>query len=201
MAKPYSLDLRERVADAVLSGRSCGEVASTFGVSVASAVKWAQRLYALRAAPRPSRWPYLLADDEDGFWPDWRLVPHLTVRSWPRSYAPGALRSATTRYGINCAAPGSASKKALHHLCRAVPRAHPQEPVTSHHGTAGAKLLFLPPYSPDLNPIEQVFTKLKLVLRKAAERSVEATWKRIGTLLHAFPPLECANYLRNSGYA
>lgn len=66
---------------------------------------------------------------------------------------------------------------------------------------AGAKLLFLPPYSPDLNPIEQVFAKLKLLLRKAAERTVEATWKRIGKLLDAFPPHECANYLRNSGYA
>ena len=66
---------------------------------------------------------------------------------------------------------------------------------------AGAKLLFLPPYSPDLNPIEQVFAKLKLLLRKAAERSVDATWQRIGTLLDAFPPDECANYLRNSGYA
>jgi len=66
---------------------------------------------------------------------------------------------------------------------------------------AGAKLLFLPPYSPDLNPIEQVFAKLKLLLRKAAERTVEDTWKRIGTLLDAFPPNECANYLRNSGYA
>jgi len=66
---------------------------------------------------------------------------------------------------------------------------------------AGARLLFLPPYSPDLNPIEQVFAKLKLLLRKAAERSVEATWKRIGSLLNAFPPQECANYLRNSGYA
>lgn len=66
---------------------------------------------------------------------------------------------------------------------------------------AGAKLLFLPPYSPDLNPIEQVFAKLKTLLRKAGERSVEATWKRIGTLLDAFSPQECANYLRNSGYA
>jgi transposase len=66
---------------------------------------------------------------------------------------------------------------------------------------AGARLLFLPPYSPDLNPIEQVFAKLKLLLRKAAERSVEATWQRIGALLDAFPPDECANYLRNSGYA
>lgn len=67
--------------------------------------------------------------------------------------------------------------------------------------SAGAKLLFLPPYSPDLNPIEQVFAKLKLLLRKAAERSVEATWMRIGSLLDEFPPHECANYLRNSGYA
>lgn len=66
---------------------------------------------------------------------------------------------------------------------------------------AGARLLFLPPYSPDLNPIEQVFAKLKLLLRKAQERSVEATWKRVGSLLDAFQPTECANYLRNGGYA
>ncbi|MCA3278053.1 MAG: IS630 family transposase [Roseomonas sp.] len=57
----------------------------------------------------------------------------------------------------------------------------------------GARLLFLPPYSPDLNPIEQVFAKLKHLLRKAAEPSVETTWHRIGALLNAFPPHECAN--------
>ena len=66
---------------------------------------------------------------------------------------------------------------------------------------AGAKLFFLPPYSPDLNPIEQVFAKLKTLLRKAAERTVEATWRRIGTLLDAFAPPECSNYLKNAGYA
>ena len=66
---------------------------------------------------------------------------------------------------------------------------------------AGAHLFFLPPYSPDLNPIEQVFAKLKTLLRKAAERTVEATWKRIGALLDRFEPNECANYFRNSGYA
>jgi transposase len=66
---------------------------------------------------------------------------------------------------------------------------------------AGARLFFLPPYSPDLNPIEQVFAKLKTLLRKAAERSVEATWRRIGSLLASFTPDECAAYLRNSGYA
>ena len=68
------------------------------------------------------------------------------------------------------------------------------------HG-AGAKLFFLPPYSPDLNPIEQAFAKLKTLLRKAAKRTVEKTWQRIGALLNAFPPQECANYFRNSGYA
>lgn len=79
----------------------------------------------------------------------------------------------------------------------------------SHKGTAvrkairrvGARLIFLPPYSPDLNPIEQMFAKLKLLLRKAAERTVEATWQCIGNLLEAFTPHECAAYLRNSGYA
>jgi len=66
---------------------------------------------------------------------------------------------------------------------------------------AGAKLFFLPPYSPDLNPIEQVFAKLKTLLRKAAERTIETTWRRIGALLEAFTPQECANYFANSGYA
>jgi transposase len=65
---------------------------------------------------------------------------------------------------------------------------------------AGAKLFFLPPYSPDLNPIEQAFSKLKTLLRKAAERTVTATWKRIGKLLEDFTPQECRNYLANAGY-
>ena len=67
--------------------------------------------------------------------------------------------------------------------------------------SVGAKLFFLPPYSPDLNPIEQVFAKLKTLLRKAARRTVEATWRQIGALLPEFSPKECANYFRNSGYA
>ena len=67
--------------------------------------------------------------------------------------------------------------------------------------TAGAKLFFLPRYSPDLNPIEQVFAKLKTLLRKADPRTIEATWRQIGTLLDAFTAQECANYLANAGYA
>jgi transposase len=66
--------------------------------------------------------------------------------------------------------------------------------------SAGAELLYLPPYSPDLNPIEQVFAKLKSLLRKAAQRTIEDLWREIGELLDRFPPAECANYLANSGY-
>ncbi len=65
----------------------------------------------------------------------------------------------------------------------------------------GAKILYLPPYSPDLNPIEQAFSKLKALLRKAAERSIDALWRTIGRLLDHFTPQECANYFQNSGYA
>ena len=64
----------------------------------------------------------------------------------------------------------------------------------------GAHLIFLPPYSPDLNPIEQVFAKLKHLMRKAQPRDVEATWREVGQLLDVFSPQECANYLTNSGY-
>jgi putative transposase len=67
--------------------------------------------------------------------------------------------------------------------------------------SAGAKLFFLPKYSPDLNPIEQVFAKLKHLLRKAAARTVEAVCTAIGELLSSFTPAECANYFKNSGYA
>jgi transposase len=66
---------------------------------------------------------------------------------------------------------------------------------------AGAKLLFLPSYSPDLNPIEQVFAKLEHLLRKAAERTTTALWQRIGQLLASFTPDECRRYLANAGYA
>jgi len=64
----------------------------------------------------------------------------------------------------------------------------------------GAHLIFLPPYSPDLNPIEQVFAKLKHLLRHAQPREIEASWRKVGELLDLFSPDECANYLRNSGY-
>ena len=79
---------------------------------------------------------------------------------------------------------GSHKSKAVRQLIRSV----------------GTKLFFLPKYSPDLNPIEQVFAKLKHLLRKAAARTVEAVCAAIGEALNAFSPDECANYLAHAGY-
>lgn len=81
--------------------------------------------------------------------------------------------------------------------------------LSSHKGAAvrriieaaGASLRYLPAYSPDLNPIEQAFAKLKAHLRKHAERSVAALWLRIGALIPDFNSTECRNFLRNAGYA
>jgi transposase len=66
---------------------------------------------------------------------------------------------------------------------------------------AGCRLLFLPPYSPDLSPIENAFAKLKGLLRKAAERAVDGLWAAIGRLLDAITPAECRNYFRHCGYS
>ena len=65
----------------------------------------------------------------------------------------------------------------------------------------GAKLRYLPPYSPDLNPIEQAFSKIKALLRKAAARSIERLHRAIGKILKAISPAECAAYIANSGYS
>jgi transposase len=65
---------------------------------------------------------------------------------------------------------------------------------------AGASLLYLPPYSPDFNPIEKAFSKLKALLRKAAERTVEGLWGAIGRIVDLFTPQECANFFASAGY-
>jgi transposase len=65
---------------------------------------------------------------------------------------------------------------------------------------AGASLLYLPPYSPDLNPIEQAFAKLKALLRAKALRSIDALWDALGSLVTCFTPKQCANFLRHAGY-
>ena len=78
--------------------------------------------------------------------------------------------------------------------------AHKTAPVRKAIAAAGAQLFLLPPYSPDLNPIEMAFAKLKALLREAGERTVDDLWRRIGQLLDRFDPQECENYLRAAGY-
>jgi transposase len=78
---------------------------------------------------------------------------------------------------------------------------HKGRAIRSAIRAAKAKLFFLPAYSPDLNPIEQAFAKMKTLLRKADARTIDDTWRTIGALLDCFSPTECANYLRNAGYA
>ena len=79
-------------------------------------------------------------------------------------------------------------------------RTHKVDGVAAALAKVGAKARYLPAYSPDLNPIEMAFSKLKAALRKGAARTVEALWKLIGRLMKTFAPDECANYFRHAGY-
>jgi transposase len=79
-------------------------------------------------------------------------------------------------------------------------RAHKLAGVRQAIEAVGAKLLFIPPYSPDLNPIELAFSKLKAQLRAKAIRTVDALWNALGNLCGSFSPEECANYFRHDGY-
>jgi transposase len=79
--------------------------------------------------------------------------------------------------------------------------AHKTQEVRAAIAATGAQLFLLPPYSPDLNPIEMVFAKLKSLLRKDPERTIDGLWRRIGLLLDRFQPDECANYFHHAGYA
>lgn len=77
---------------------------------------------------------------------------------------------------------------------------HKQEKVRQAIEAAGAQLSYLPPYSPDLNPIEKAFAKLKALLRKAAKRSVQDLWAAVADALKAFSDEECANFFAAAGY-
>jgi transposase len=79
-------------------------------------------------------------------------------------------------------------------------RRHKGNEVREAIEAVGAMLLFLPPYSPDFNPIEKAFSKLKAHLRKAAERTIHGLWDAIGRILGLYTPQECANYFKACGY-
>ena len=78
--------------------------------------------------------------------------------------------------------------------------AHKSTPIKDAMEAVGARLLFLPPYSPDLNPIENAFAKLKAMVRKAAARSIEQLWDAIARIIQTYSPRECANYFAAAGY-
>ena len=78
--------------------------------------------------------------------------------------------------------------------------AHKDRRIREAIEVAGARLLYLPPYSPDFNPIENAFAKLKALLRKAAERTIKGLWRLIGKMIDTFTPQECANYFTAAGY-
>ena len=78
---------------------------------------------------------------------------------------------------------------------------HKSAEVSKMIRAAGAKLHYLPPYSPDLNPIEQAFSRIKHWMRMAQKRTVDDTWRHLGSLILSIQPQECSNYFRNSGSA
>lgn len=78
--------------------------------------------------------------------------------------------------------------------------AHKAEGVRHAIEHAGCRLLYLPPYSPDFNPIEKAFAKLKAVLRAKAERTIDGLWNSVGQIVTLFEPQECGNYFKSCGY-
>jgi transposase len=80
-------------------------------------------------------------------------------------------------------------------------RSHKVAGIAESVAAREAQLIYLPPYSPDLNPIEQAFAKYKALLRKAAERTVESLWQAIGRIADLFSPAECRNFFNSAGYA
>jgi len=143
-----------------------------------------------------------------------RLKGYAPAGNWNTMTFIGALRNDRIEAPWVLDRPVNAETFLLYIETQLVPTLKPGDIVvmdnlSSHKGAAvraairavGARLLFLPKYSPDLNPIEQMFAKLKHLLRKAAERTVEATWRKIGELLQQFTPEECTNYFTNAGYA
>jgi transposase len=173
-----SVDLRKRVVEAVVhGGLSRNAAAKRFGVSIASTVRWLQRFNASgKISPVPTG-----GDRRSG-----RIEAH-------RDYLMGLIRrqpditllEIQERLIANCGERFSSSVIwRFEELIRA----------------AGAELRYLPPYSPDLNPIEKAYSKLKAFLRKIAERTVAGLMNALDACAEIFKPTECVNYFRACGY-
>src|ERR1039457_4813942 len=124
-----------------------------------------------------------------------RFAPRSIDRTW----------SPTDRWMARCSWPGSSNSFAPRSGRGTLQSSdnlssHKVKGVKEAIAAVGASVLYLPPYSPDLNPIEKLLSKLKTLLRKAAKRSVDELWKEIGELLNPVSKSECANYFASSGY-
>ena len=187
MARPYSLDLRERVVAAVRAGSACREVAATFAVAPSTVVKWC-------------RGERLKAKVPHGHW---QTMTFLAALRHDRIDAPcvfdGPINGESFLAWVEQSLVPTLARGDIVVMDNL--GSHKSRAVRAALRSLGAKLFFLPPYSPDFNPIEQVFAKLKGLLRKVRARTLEATWRGIGALLPRFPAAECAAYLSNAGYA
>ena len=195
MPGPYSNDLRECVISARADGRSCREVARLFNVSVSSVAGWSRR-HKRTGSVRPDRMGRIRGSVPDDC-RDWILA---RVRACPQTAAANsgsAIRAGRTR-ASRSSSTRSASRPAWLRSGDGRPRA---KGCRARSPGAGAHLPFLPPCSPDPDPIEQAFAKLKHWLRDAQPRCRETLRRSDGDTLDQFKPSECANYLVNAGYA
>ena len=212
----YSTDLRSRVLAAIDGGGSATATAQLFQVSVSYIYKALARREATgetEARPQRNRQTLKLEDHHAAIAAEVALRPDVTLdelRAWLLANhgitaSLGLMHKTLARLGLTL------KKSRVEQMLAPalVPGdivvmdnlpAHKVVGVRAAIQARGAELRYLPPYSPDLNPIEQAFAKLKALLRKAAERTVDGLWNAIGKLLDRFAPTECANYLVNAGY-
>jgi len=198
MGKPYSMDLRERAVAAVLrDGLSRHESAARFGVAPSTVINWVRRVQetgSVAPGQMGGQKPKAIAGEHATFLSRRVQEGAFTLRGLVAELAARGLRTYVEKALVPTLKPGDLviMDNLGSHKGKAVRRA-----IRS----AGAKLFFLPKYSPDLNPIEQVFAKLKHLLRKAAARTLNTVVAAIGELLDAYTAPECANYFANAGYA
>ena len=176
MGRPYALDLRERVVAAMAAGMSGQQAAYHFSIGESSALRWARRARETgspKAKPMGGKRPFALEAHRH-----WIIVRFL---AWVTQFLVPTLRPGDVVIMDNLSS-------------------HKRRAIRTAIRTAGALLLFLPAYSPDLNPIEQVFAKIKALLRKADARSIDEVDAALGALIDEFGPDECARYLSAAGY-
>src|SRR5258708_4033568 len=198
MGKPYSLDLRERVVAALEAGLSTGQAATRFSIGKATAGAWG-RLKRAQGDVRPAqqcnpkgsgldaRADFILGATRCS--PD--PTPAQMVRDGPMD-AEG-FRAWCEQMLAPVLRPG-------HLVIMDNLAAHKVAGVRQAIEACGATLLYLPPYSPDLNPIENAFAKLKAHIRKAAARTIEALQTATADALQTFKPVECENFFAHAGY-